>query len=158
MGGIVEAFIANFDDVASVTVQDGQINAITMADTTKFKKYYFKPGTSNFTSTLNVDPANGVNYVSTDIVLLFSRMETAKRVEVAALSVGDLVMIVKDANGKYWYFGYDEPVTATAGDGQTGTARTDGNRYSITLQDNAQSWPYEILTGEGGVDLDTITD
>lgn len=158
MGGIVEAYIANFDDVASVTVQDGQINAITMADAAKFKKYYFKPGTSNFTSTLNVDPANGVNYVSTDIVLLFSRMETAKRVEVAALSVGDLVMIVKDANGKYWYFGYDEPVTATAGDGQTGTARTDGNRYSITLQDNAQSWPYEILTGEGGVDLDTITD
>lgn len=158
MGGIVEAYIANFDDVASVTVQEGQINAITMADAAKFKKYYFKPGTSNFTSTLNVDPANGVNYVSTDIVLLFSRMETAKRVEVAALSVGDLVMIVKDANGKYWYFGYDEPVTATAGDGQTGTARTDGNRYSITLQDNAQTWPYEILTGEGGVDLDTITD
>lgn len=158
MGGIVEAYIANFDDVASVTVQEGQINAITMADSAKFKKYYFKPGTSSFTNNLNVDPANGVNYVSTDIVLLFSRMETAKRIEVAALSVGDLVVIVKDANGKYWYFGYDEPVTATAGDGQTGTARTDGNRYSITLQDNAQTWPYEILTGEGGVDLDTITD
>lgn len=158
MGGIVEAYIANFDDVASVSVKDGQINAITMAESAKFKKYYFKPGTSNFTSTLNVDPANGVNYVSTDVVLLFSRMETVKRMEIAALSVGDLVMIVKDANGKYWYFGYDEPVTASAGDGQTGTARTDGNRYSITLQDNAQSWPYEILVGDDGVNLESITD
>lgn len=158
MGGIVEAYIANHDDVASVTVQDGQINAITMAESAKFKKYYFKPGTSSFTSNLNVDQANGVNFVSTDIVLLFSRMETAKRMEIAALSVGDLAVIVKDANGKYWYFGYDEPVTASAGDGQTGTARTDGNRYSITLQDNAQTWPYEILVGEEGVDLATITD
>lgn len=158
MGGIVEAYIANHDDVASVTVQDGQINAITMAESAKFKKYYFKPGTSSFTNTLNVDQANGVNFVSTDIVLLFSRMETAKRMEIAALSVGDLALIVKDANGKYWYFGYDEPVTASAGDGQTGTARTDGNRYSITLQDNSQTWPYEILVGEEGVDLATITD
>ena len=158
MGGIVEAYIANHDDVASVTVQEGQINAITMAESAKFKKYYFKPGTSSFTNNLNVDQANGVNFVSTDIVLLFSRMETAKRIEIAALSVGDLAVIVKDANGKYWYFGYDEPVTASSGDGQTGTARTDGNRYSITLQDNAQTWPYEILVGEEGVDLATITD
>ena len=30
---------------------------------------------------------------------------------------------------------------ASAGDGQTGTARTDGNRYSITLTDNQESFP-----------------
>ena len=96
------------------------------------------------TSTLNVDPANGVNYVSTDLVLLFTRMETTKRIEMAALAVNELAVIVKDANGKYWYLGYDEPVAASAGDGQTGTARGDGNRYSITLQDTSTSWPYEV--------------
>lgn len=156
MGGIVEAYIANYDDVESVTVTEDKITAITMADSAKFKKYYFRKGTGNFTSTLNVDAANGVNYVSTDIVLLFSRMETTKRVEMAALSVNDLVMIVKDSNGVYWYFGKDEPVTASAGDGQSGTARTDGNRYSITLQDNCSTWPYEVEVGEKGVDLSTI--
>lgn len=156
MGGIVEAYIANFDDVKSVTVTEDQITAIMMADSAKFKKYWFRKGTGSFTSTLNVDAANGVNYVSTDIVLLFSRMETTKRVEMAALAVNDLVMIVKDANGVYWYFGKEEPVTASAGDGQTGTARTDGNRYSITLQDNCSTWPFEVKVGEKGVDLDTI--
>ena len=158
MGGIVEAYIANYGDVSAVTVTEGEVTAITMAESAKFKKYYFKKGTGSYTSTLNVDPANGVNYVSTDIVLLFSLMETVKRTEMAALSVGDLAVIVKDANGKYWYFGKDEPVTASAGDGQTGTAKTDGNRYSITLQDNSVSWPYEILVGEEGVDLSEIAD
>lgn len=158
MGGIVEVYIANHDDVSEVTVTTDKVTAITMNAEAKFKRYFFRKGTGSMTSTLNVDTANGVNYVSTDLVLLFSRMETTKRVEMAALSVNDLAVIVKDANGVYWYLGYDEPVTASAGDGQTGTARSDGNRYSITLQDNAVTWPYEVQTGEGGVDLSTISE
>ena len=71
-------------------------------------------------------------------------METTKRVEITALSVNDLVAIVKDANGVYWYLGYDEPVNASAGDGQTGTARGDANRYSITLQDISKEMPMEV--------------
>ena len=157
MGGILEAYAAIYDDVASVGVSDGQVNAITMAGSAKFHKYVFKKGTGNFASTLNVDPANGVNYVSTDILLQFNRMDTTKRVEMAALAQSDLALIVKDGNGKYWYFGKDEPVTASAGDGQTGTARGDSNRYTITLQDNATTFPYEVKVGTGGVDLDTIT-
>ena len=81
MGGIVEAYIANFEDVASATVSDNQITAITMAESAKFKKYYFKRNSGQFTSTLNVTPENGVNYVSTEIVLLFSRMDTVKRID-----------------------------------------------------------------------------
>lgn len=144
MGGIVEAIIANYDDVQGVTVADDKITAVTMASTSKFKRYAFRKGTGSMTSTLTTDPANGVSYVSTDLVLQFNRMETAKRVEMAALSVNELVVIVKDANGLYWYLGYDEPVTASAGDGQTGAARGDANRYTITLQDNAHTYPYEV--------------
>ena len=72
-------------------------------------------------------------------------METTKRVEMTALAIGDLAVIVKDANGKYWYLGYDEPVNASAGDGQTGTARGDSNRYTLTLQDESLGLPYEVL-------------
>lgn len=156
MGGIVEAYIIPWDSVTDVTVMEGQITAVTLAASTKFKKYYFKPGSSSFTSTLNVDNSTGMNYVSTDITLLFPRMDTTKRVEVAALSVTGLAMIVKDGNGLYWYFGQSEPVMASAGDGQTGAARSDANRYSITLQDNNPTWPMEVLVGEGGVDLSEI--
>ena len=39
MGGIVEAYIANFADVTGVTVTDNKVSAVTMASSAKFKKY-----------------------------------------------------------------------------------------------------------------------
>lgn len=147
MGGILEVLLANFDDVTGVTLTDGVISAITMASGTpapKFKKYNFAKNTGSLTSTYTLDPASGVKFVTSDLVLQFNRMETAKRVEITALSLGDLVAIVKDANGKYWYLGKDEPVNAAACDGQTGTARSDANRYSVTLRDESPQMPYEV--------------
>ena len=82
--------------------------------------------------------------MTSELLLQFNRMQTTARVEVTALALADLVVIVKDANGKYWYLGKDEPVNASAGDGQTGTARGDANRYTITLQDESQEMPYEV--------------
>ena len=144
MGGIVEVLIANHADVSSVAVSDGMIGTITMAQSAKFKRYNFAKNTGSLTSTYTLDPASGVKYVTTDLLLQFNRMETSKRVEITALALGDLVVICKDANGKYWYLGKDEPVNASAGDGQTGTARSDANRYTITLEDNSLEMPYEV--------------
>lgn len=144
MGGILEVMIANRDDVIAVTITTGIISAITMASSAKFKKYHFNKNTGSLTSTYNLDPASGVHYVTSELLLQFNRMETTKRVELTALSLGDLAVIVKDANGKYWYLGMDEPVNASAGDGQTGTARGDANRYTLTLQDNSLEMPYEV--------------
>lgn len=144
MGGILEVLIANHDDVSSVDVGEGIISGITMVSNAKFKKYYFAKNTGSLTSTYNLNRESGVRYVTSDLVLQFNRMETAKRVEMTALALGDLAVIVKDANGKYWYLGKDEPVTASTGDGNTGTARGDANRYSITLQDESLEMPYEV--------------
>ena len=144
MGGIVEVLLANRENVQSVSAESGKISGITMASTGKFKKYTFARNTGSMTSTYTIDQASGVKYVTTDLLLQFNRMETTKRVEISALAVNDLVAIVKDANGIYWYLGYDEPVNASAGDGQTGTARSDANRYTITLQDNSKEMPMEV--------------
>lgn len=143
-GGIIEVLIANYSDVTP-TISAGTITDITVAQGASFYKYEFRKGTGSMTSTLNVDAANGVNYVSTELVLQFTKMETRKRIEMAALAVNELAVIVKDANGKYWYLGVNEAVTASAGSGQTGQAVGDGNYYSITLTDNSDSFPYEVL-------------
>lgn len=141
VGGIRIAYIANYVEDA-FTVSGSAISAIDSAIT--WYEYNFRKETGNFTSTLNVDAANGVNYVSSEINLVFSRMETLKRIEMKALSLGDLMVIVKDSNDKYWAFGVEEPVTASAGTGETGTARGDGNKYSITLSDIQASFPMEL--------------
>lgn len=144
MGGIIEALAANREDITAVTVSSDMITAITMASSAKFKKYELTRNTGSLTSSYQINKENGTKYVQSDLVLPFNRMETAKRVEIKALAENDLVLIVKDANGKYWYLGYDEPVTASAGEGLTGTARADRNGYGVTLQDNSKDLPYEV--------------
>lgn len=146
VGGVREVYIANYSDVTAIEVDDSSnmIKTITMADSAKFKKYAFKKNTSSMTSTLNVDPANGVNFVQTDLSLVFAKQETVKRMEIAKLSLGELRIIVLDANGKYWFLGQEEFVSATAGTAETGTNRQDGNRYTITLTDYSSSYPYEV--------------
>lgn len=161
MGGLKVVYIANHADVEDFTVNDGQITSITMAEGKKFKTYSFRRNTANMTSTLSVDPTNGTS-VSTDVVLSFLKQDTQKRIEISALSIGELVMMVQDANGRYWFLGKDMPVMASAGGAESGTAYTDGNRYTITLQDNSKDYPYEIKTTpatEGDTDfvnVDTI--
>ena len=146
VGGVREVYIANYSDVSTIEVDEtsNMIKTITMADTAKFKKYAFKKNTSSMTSTLNVDPANGVNFVQTDLTVVFAKQETVKRMEIAKLSLGELRVIVLDANGKYWFLGQEEFVSATSGSAETGTNRTDGNRYQIVLTDYSSSYPYEV--------------
>ena len=146
VGGVREVYIANYSDATTIEVDESSnmIKTITTADTAKFKKYSFKKNTSSMTSTLNVDPANGINFVQTDLALVFAKQETVKRMEIAKLSLGELRVIVKDANGKYWFLGMEEFVSATAGTAETGVNRTDGNKYTITLTDYSSSYPYEV--------------
>ena len=146
VGGIREVYIANYDDVTAIEVDEtsNMIDTITMETGKKFYKYLFKKNTSSLTSTLNVDPTAGVNFVQSDLALVFAKQETTKRMEIAKLSLGELRVIVKDANGKFWFLGYEEFVSATAGTAETGVNRTDGNRYTITLTDYSSSYPYEV--------------
>lgn len=146
VGGVREVYIANYGDVTAIEVDgtSNMISTITMAASAKFKKYAFKKNTSSMTSTLNVDPANGVNFVQTDLTIVFAKQETVKRMEIAKLSLGELRVIVLDANGKYWFLGQEEFVSATSGTAETGTNRSDGNRYQVVLTDYSSSYPYEV--------------
>ena len=144
MGGIVEVYLANRADITAVTVTSGVITAITKDTGKKFYKYTFARNTGSLSSNYTIDDTTGAKFVVSDLLMVFNRMETAKRLEISALAQAELVAVVGDANGKYWYLGYDEPLVISAGDGLTGTARSDRNGYSITLQDNSAEMPMEV--------------
>ena len=159
LGGIKTVYIANYDDVtdlsynastgttgstSGVTSTGDTITGITMTSGTFFQPYQFRKQTGSMTSTLTVDETAGVNYVSTELSLVFTKMETKKRIELSALSVGQLAVIVEDSNGTYWYLGKDDYVSVSAGGGQTGTAKGDGNNYTLTLKDESDTYPYEV--------------
>ena len=142
MGGIRAVYLANFADVSSLTEASGVITAVSMASSAVFHKYEFARNTSSMASNYAVNAENGTTYVETDLLMVFNRMDTAKRLEIVALAQGELVAIVEDNNGNMWYLGHDEPLTLGAGDGLTGTARADRNGYSVTLRDNSLEMPF----------------
>ena len=147
-GGIKNVYIANYEDVTSVSVgTDGdkeKITAITMKDSAKFKKYYFRPNTSSHSDALTRDDANGVNYVTSTVSLVFTRQDTNKRIEMTALCVNDLAVIVEDANGYVTYLTKDAPAVATEASGDSGVVAGDGNKFSIVLSADNETFPYEV--------------
>lgn len=146
MGGVKEVYIIKSGDVTSKTLntENSQIATIETQSEAKFKTYKFRKGTGSMTSTAASDEAIGNFAVTTELALQFSKMETSKRLEIMALCLEDVEVMVLDWNGKYWYLGYDFPVTATAATGVTGTAGTDLNGYTVTLSDTSSEFPYEV--------------
>lgn len=144
MGGIVEFYAANFDDVTAVTLTSGQVSGITMDTGKKFKTYSVPRNTAYLTSTLNVDQAAGTKYYVSELFFQVNKMDTTKRTELEALKAADLRIIAKDGNGAYWLLGYEFPVNASAGTAESGTAAGDHNGYNMTFQENSPVLPYEV--------------
>lgn len=168
VGGIQVVYLIPYDRIASVItsntgagtdaeVSNGQVTGFTYYDasgntaetTDAWVQYKFRKNTGSMTSNLNLDETNGVSYIETDLVMMFSKMETRKRTEMVALAKGEVACLVKDSNGLYWFLGYNEGVTTNAGVGQTGQQKTDGNYYQVTLRDSSEDYPYEVAKSLG---------
>lgn len=146
LGGVKRVYIANYPTSGvpyTIDEATGTVTGITSGIT--WYPYYIKKNTSQFTSTLNVDFANGINYVSTELVLQFTKMETKKRIEMAALALNDVAIVVEDSNGVMHALGASEAVNVTAGTAQTGQSKGDGNFYQLTFTDEYPSF-LPILT------------
>lgn len=143
LSGIKALYLANDASVGNVTVSEGEISAIDASAGT-FKKYVPAKNTGSLTKTLTKDESTGVMYYTNEAVAQFNRMETAKRTEIANIDRGQFKAIVLDNNGKYWFLGKDNYVSATAVTGQTGAGLDEGNFYTLTLTDISAELPYEV--------------
>lgn len=144
-GGIKEVLIALYDDVAGTPTVSPETHLLTptMVDGKKFKQYKLLKSTGGLTSTLNTSETSA-SYFTNEVTLQFMKMETSKRIEIMALMMSACAVIVKDANGKYWYLGKDNYVECSAGSATTGTAASDANHYELTLTDTSAELPYEV--------------
>lgn len=147
-GGVKNVYIVNFDDVTAIALDNAStastVTGFTMASGATWHKYAMRRNTASMTSTLNFDETAGVNYVSTDVVIRFNKLNTPQRIEMSALVLAETRVVVEDANGKFWLLGKDEPCVPSAGTAQTGTQKTDGSYYELTLQSSDDTWPLEL--------------
>ena len=143
LSGIKAIYLANDASVGNVTVSEEQITAIDASAGT-FYEYIPAKNTGSLTKTLTKDESTGVMYYTNEAVAQFNKMETAKRTELSNIDRGQFKAIVLDSNGKYWFLGYDNYVSASAVTGQTGAGLDDGNFYTLTLTDISAELPYEV--------------
>ena len=143
VGGLKALYIVDVLDVSGVTVTAGAITAITMVSTKKFKKFDFRKGNANFTSTSNRNDANGTVIVDTTITANFNFMETAKRTEMSALTKANTYVIAKDNNGKNWFIGF-ESYNGGAVNANSGSQLADANNYVLTLTSQTAELPMEV--------------
>ena len=149
LSGIKALYLANDASVGDVTVTEGEISAIDASAGT-FYEYIPAKNTGSLTKTLTKDESTGVMYYTNEAVAQFNRMETAKRSELANIDRGHFKAVILDSNGKYWFLGKDNYVSASAVTGQTGAGLDDGNFYTLTLTDISAELPYMLSEGDSG--------
>lgn len=149
LSGVKAIYLANDASVGNVTLTEGEISAIDASAGT-FYEYIPAKNTGSLTKTLTKDESTGVMYYTNEAVAQFNKMETAKRKELSNIDRGHFKAVVLDSNGKYWFLGYDNYVSATAVTGQTGAGLDDGNFYTLTLTDISAELPYALSEGDSG--------
>ena len=143
-GGIKAIWVAVYKDNAFTLSQDSGDTVTGFATGITWYKQELRRNTGSITSTYNYDEAAGSSFVQTDAVIQYGKMDKENRIQMNALSKGDLIAVVEDANGEYYALGVQEPVKATAGSGNSGTNRTDGNYFEITLSDYNDGYPQHL--------------
>ena len=149
MGGIVEVYaLADRADITAISTTSGSTGMITGftldVQSLGFVTYKLRKNTASLVNTYNISEENGTTYVRSELTLVFHKMDTSKRLEISALVIGNMAMIVKDSNGKYWFLGKDEPVTMASGTSQTGVAKGDKNGYDVVLVCEGHEEPWEV--------------
>ena len=146
-GGIEKIWINQQDNISGIALDATNtwtIDAITLTGgAPDFTAFDIRRNTGSYTEEAAIDLINGSSYVTAVINLMFHRRDQDKSQAIKILGAGQqyLVAIVKDMNGKYWYFPQLQ-LTAT-GEG-SGVTRADGSKYSVTLTSEVEFLAYEI--------------
>jgi hypothetical protein len=145
-GGIEKIWINQQDNIDTATVPTGtwEIDDINLvAGAPDYTPFEIRRNTGSYTEDAAIDLVNGSSYVTATINLMFHRRDQDKSQAIKILGAGQqyLNAIVKDMNGKYWYFPFLQ--LSAVGEG-SGTTRADGSKYSVTLIAENDFLAYEI--------------
>lgn len=149
IGGIKNIWLANYvENAATITTPedgvalvDGSVSGF--AEGVTWTKYPMRKNTCSMTSTIN-NSTDGASYVTTELSMVFSKMEAQKRIAIQALAIGECMAVVEDSNSNMWFLGADAALTVTSGGGETGVAKGDANRYNLVMTDESLGMPYSL--------------
>lgn len=145
-GGITAVYINDVDNISAVTASalTHKITGITGPTAgIKFTAFEFVRNVGSVTIEPTIDLVNGSTYYEATMTLVFHRREASKSRALQILGEGQryLDIIFLDANGIYWFLDHAQ---LSGGAEETGTARADGSKYTVTFVAQMDTRPYEV--------------
>lgn len=143
LGGIVSAYIADYDKVDSITLtQSTIIDNITMASGSYFYEFNFREDTSTFVQTNT--PTNNSDLVEQVGTLVFQKVETLKNNVFNLLRGKKLIVIYEDSNGQLWFSGHALGARIQSITLDFGTDRNDPNISTVAIIAREPYYAYEV--------------
>jgi len=141
-GGIFSVYINDTDNV-TITASASTYQITGASASPKFTPFEFSRNVGSVAIEPTIDLINGSTYYEATLTLVFHRREAAKSRALQILAEGQryLDIIFLDANGVYWYLDHAQ---LSGGTEETGTARADGSKYTVTFIAQMENRPYEI--------------
>lgn len=132
-GGIEAVYFTEIANKNTLAASGSVIDTFTLASTTQFFKYELRKKTSLFEQNIQVNNENGTVFYEQTLSIKLDKLETTKRNEILLLAQNNLMVIIKDNNGKYWLMGETRGALLNGGKGTTGTAYGDMSGFELTF-------------------------
>lgn len=133
--GVVEAYIVEQSKIASITVTDGVVTALTLTVPGQYWVYTQIKESASWSEDASINvQAGSVGWAQT-LNLIIPKRETAKRNEILNLAQNTLSIICKDKNGKYWLLGMVAGCDMDSGTKyESGTKLGDVNGWTLVFK------------------------
>ena len=133
-GGVTEVYIANFDNVQSVSTTSGVASAITMINSSaKFFTFQLEKENAQYDNPIVSSIENGTTFSESTLVFTIKKMSASQKNSLKNLSRARLMVIVKDSNNQLWVMGETRGVDALDIQNSTGKAFADLNGATVTI-------------------------
>lgn len=132
-GGIEAVYFTEIENKATLSATSSVVDTFTLDTGKQFFKYDLRKKTSIFEQNIQVNNENGTVFYEQTLSVKLDKMETTKRNEILLLAQNNLMVIIKDNNGKYWLMGETRGALLNGGKGSTGTAYGDMSGFELTF-------------------------
>jgi hypothetical protein len=148
-GGIEAVYFTELSNGANITASGGLISTFTL-NTGQFFKYELRKKTSVFEQNIQVNNENGTVFYEQSLTIKLDKLETTKRNEILLLAQNNLLVIIKDNNGKFWLMGETRGALLNGGNGTTGTAYGDMSGFELTFMGEEPELAKEVASNQIG--------
>lgn len=133
IGGVKRVLITDWSNATVTAPVAGVVPTITMASGTVFYEFFPSKNSSSLVEADASSIENGSRVVTQTLTLVFPKRKVATRNTLALMVQKDLLVIVQDLEDQYWLVGYKNGANITTVEANSGVAKADGQKYTVTI-------------------------